>query len=123
MNWTERSRTLDTYLSRRNILVCDDAKLASYPIRSAAHIVHYSLPNKLETFLKRFIISFGYYAEKLDRVLLKEPNQNELVQPVCVTYFDDNVSEDIIQIFDEISRRTKGDFPPILMNVIEVRHI
>lgn len=120
MNWTEQSRTLDTYLSHPNILVCEDANLNVYPIRTASHIVHYSLPDKLQTFLQRFITCFGYYAEKLDRELLNKEDRHELVRPISLVYFDDNLCEEFIQIYQTILQRTQCNPSPFLADTVEV---
>lgn len=122
MNWTDQSRTLDTYLSRPNILVCEDENLNSYPIRTASHIVHYSLPNKVQCFKQRFITCFGYYSEKLDRELLIKADQNELVRPISLVYFDDNLCNEFIEIFDLITQRTECDVPLFLTDTIAVSY-
>ncbi|XP_031623585.1 uncharacterized protein LOC116340951 isoform X2 [Contarinia nasturtii] len=119
VNWTEQSRTLDMYLSRPNILVCEDADLNSYPIRTASHIVHYSLPDKVETFLHRFITCFGYYTEKLDRELLNKVDRNDLAQPIALIYFDDNLCKAFIEIYELIAQRTHCHVPPFLTQIIE----
>lgn len=120
VNWTEQSISVDTSPSYRNILVCEDGNLDLYPIRTANHIVHYSLPNDLQTFLYRFITCFGYYAEKLERDLLNKPNRYELARPISVTYFDDNVCDEFIQIYELLANRTQSEIPPLLMEAAQV---
>ncbi|XP_055299568.1 uncharacterized protein LOC129567060 isoform X2 [Sitodiplosis mosellana] len=118
VNWTEQGLNVNTSLTKQNILVCEDANLDSFPIRTASHIVHYSLPNELQTFLYRFITCFGYYAEKLDRELLNKPDRHELSPPICLTYFDDEMCDEFIQIYDVLSNRTQTELPVELSNLI-----
>lgn len=120
VNFAERSRNVDMNFLQQNILVCEDANLKNYPIRTACHIVHYSLPNKLETFLHRFVTCFGYYAEKLDRELLNKTDRYELSQPISLVYFDDNFSEELIQIHEVIAQKTQSEIPSLLTDTIEV---
>lgn len=116
MEWTERSQTLDSR-SSRNILVCDDESLSKYPIRTAAHIIHYSLPNKVQTFVNRYMVCFGYYAEKLDRELLRN---DELNRPISLIYIDENFSEEFVQIYELLVKRANCEFPIFLQKTIEV---
>lgn len=123
MNWTEQSLNVNTSLTKQNILVCEDANLDSFPIRTASHIIHFSLPNELQTFLYRFITCFGYYAEKLDRELLNKPDSHELNPPICLTYFDEEMCDEFIQIYDVLSNRTQTEMPADLNEFIEVRNV
>lgn len=121
VTWTEQSLGLDASHSNRNILVCEDANLESFPIRTASHIVHYSLPNELQTYLYRFITCFGYYAEKLERELLNKPDRYEMFRPISVTYFDDNLCDEFVQIYEVLSNRTQTEMPIELKNTVQVR--
>lgn len=118
MNWTERSRTLDT---NRNILICDDDNLRKYPIRTAAHVIHYSLPNKLHTFLQRHIACFGFYAENMEQELVCKVSPNDLDVPISLTYFDDNLCDEFIQIYQFLASRTRCELPELLTDTVEVR--
>lgn len=102
----------------KNILVCHDENLSKYPIRTAAHIIHYSLPKNLQLFVNRYMVCFGYYAEKLDRELL---SGDELNVPISLTYFDENLGDEFIEIYQFLAKRTQCDFSEFLRETIEVR--
>lgn len=108
------------YLSKRNVLVCDDYKLNAYPIHAATHLVHYSLPNKVDTFLQRFNTCFAYYAEKLDRDLLPTDDRHELNPPICLAYFDECKPDEWIEIYEILAQRTHSEIPSELSNTCEV---
>lgn len=112
---------MDTYLTTRNVLVCDDSKMNAYPIHLATHLVHYSLPNKVETFLQRFNTCFAYYTEKLDRTLIQTKERNELNPSICLTYFDEKQIDDWINIYEIVAQRTNSDIPEDLSNTSEVK--
>lgn len=90
-----------------NILVCADENLSSFPIRTAAHIVHYSLPNKLDTFKQRYITCYGFYADRLRRQLLHIQDESQLQQPYSLVYFDNNYSDEYIHIYYMLLDRTE----------------
>lgn len=120
MSWTEQSLNFDSSIEHRNILVCEDKNLDQLPIRTATHIVHYSLPNQLQTFLYRFLTCFGFYNEKLEREWLQKPDQFELARPISLTYFDENFCDEFIQIYDVMANRTQCEMPVELTDAVEV---
>lgn len=118
LNWSNRCQLSENNVSNRNILVCYDANLSIFPIRTATHLIHFSLPNKLEEFLYRYITCYGFYNDRLQRELLDK--EDELIHPVSLAYFDENFCEDYIEIFEALSNRTKCVLPSDLKQTVTV---
>lgn len=104
--------------SHSNILICDDETLEKFPIRSAQHVVHYSLPQKLETFKQRYIVCYGFYEDRLRRKLLFR--ENDLQRPVSHVFFDDHYTDEYIEIFELLWKRTRCQPPALLVDTVQV---
>lgn len=57
-DWTNKA-FIQKNGSNRNILVCCDIDFKSFPVRTAQHIIHCSIPAHLSTFLRRYISIFA----------------------------------------------------------------
>lgn len=120
VNWTKRCLSSQHNFTIRNILVCDDEHLRMFPIRTAAHIVHYSLPNKLETFMQRFITCYGFYEDTLRRELLHNEDEINLSRPFSLVYFDDNHTDEYIETYELLLNRTQCEMPSDLTEIVQV---
>lgn len=119
INWSKRCLTVDTQSSSYlNILVCDDKTLEKFPIRSAQHIIHYSLPQQLKTFTQRYITCYGFYEDRLRRKLLFR--EKDLSRPISHVYFDDHLTDEYIDIFELLLKRTQCQPPPELIETVQV---
>lgn len=92
--------------------------LEKFPIRSAQHIVHYSLPQKLKTFKQRYITCYGFYEDRLRRKLLYQ--ENELARPISHVYFDEQLTDEYIEVFELLLKRTQCQPPPLLIETVQV---
>lgn len=104
--------------SHLNILICDDETLEKFPIRSAQHIVHYSLPQKLETFKQRHITCYGFYEDRLRRKLLFQ--EKDLQRPISHVYFDEHFTGEYIEIFELLLKRAQCHLPAFLIEIVQV---
>lgn len=104
--------------SHLNILISDDKTLEKFPIRSAQHIVHYSLPQKLETFKQRHITCYGFYEDRLRRKLLYR--ENDLLRPISHIYFDEHLTDEYIDVFELLWKRTSCQLPALLIETVQV---
>lgn len=121
VNWTKRCLSIRNHHNNTtNILVCDDENLKIFPIRTAAHIVHFSLPNKVEIFKQRFITCYGFYEDRLRRKLIHMQDDTSLQQPHCEIYFDDNYFEDYIHTYELLRDRTNCELPMHLTLSVQV---
>lgn len=119
LKWTKRCLSVETQSSSAlNILVCDDETLAKFPIRSAHHIIHYSLPQRLQIFKQRYITCYGFYEDRLSRKLLYR--ENGLMRPISIAYFDDQFVDEYIEIFELLLKRAKCQPPSDLIKIVHV---
>lgn len=119
VKWSKRCFSVETQSSSYlNILVCDDKTLEKFPIRSAQHIIHYSLPDKLQVFKQRHITCYGFYEDRLRRKLLNR--ENDLSPCISHVYFDENLTEEYIEIFELLLKRTQCQPPPVLIETVQV---
>lgn len=119
VKWSKRCFETDTLSnSHLNILICDDKTLEKFPIRSAQHVIHYSLPQKMDTFKQRYITCYGFYEDRLRRKLLQ--HEHDLLQPVSHVYFDEQFTDEYIEIFELLWKRTQCHMPSLLMNTVQV---
>lgn len=120
VNWTKRCLSSRHNLSKQNILVCDDENLKMFPIRTAAHIIHYSLPNKLETFMQRYITCYGFYEDRLRRELVHNENESNLNRPFSLVYFDAHHSDEYIETYELLLNRAQCELPSNLTEIVQV---
>lgn len=92
--------------------------LEKFPIRSAQHIIHYSLPEKAKTFAQRFVTCYGFYEDRLCRKLLFQ--ENDLPRPISHVYFDEHLTDGFIEIFELLINRTDCRPPAILVEIVQV---
>lgn len=106
-----------------DILVLHDEDLRATPIRTAAHIIHFSLPNKLETFMHRYIICCDFNKDRLSRGLVQNEDEVDLNRPFSFIFFDhvDNHMEEYIEIY-ELLRRAKCEMTSDITEFVTVCH-
>lgn len=119
INWSKRCLSAEAHTQPHlNILVCDDGALEKFPIRSAQHIIHYSLPDKVQAFSKRFITCYGFYEDRLCRKFLFR--EKDLPRPISLVYFDEHLTDEYIEIFELLLNRTECQLPTFLIETVQV---
>lgn len=119
IQWSKKCLSAEAHTNAHlNILVCDDETLAKFPIRSAQHLIHYSLPEKVRTFSQRYITCYGFYEDRLCRELLIQ--EKHLPRSVSQVFFDEHLTAEYIQIFELLMSRTESQPPTHLNETIQV---
>lgn len=121
MNWTNCCVSFEHQQLTPNILVCDDKDLSVLPIRTANHIVHYSLPDKLKIFMQRFITCYGFFDDYLRRELIQ--NDANLQQSISLVYFDLSLTAELMSIYELLLTRTNCHMPIELEEIVGVMKI
>lgn len=108
----------ESEMNRKNILLIDDIMLPACLTRYAQHIIHFSLPKDLKTFLKRFQTCLVAYEQRLDQVLNKRHAYDQV--PRSIVYFDGTPCDDLIEMLSLLHKRAKCKFSTDLMQTMMV---
>lgn len=72
----------------------------------------------MRTFTQRHITCYGFYEDRLRRKLLH--GENNLSPPIAHVYFDENHTDEYIEIFELLLKRAKCQLPPDLIATVQV---
>lgn len=108
---------------KRNLLICTDSHLLVHKIRLAQHLIHFSLPSDLQTFLRRFHSSLKFYSSTLSRRLVSDTFNPDYDVPTSIVYFDEQLRNQSLDIFEQLRRSGDYEMPPLLCDTFTVRSL